>query len=317
MDFSSSAFSPDMQMDADMGERLLSLASQPSSALSYPGSSIFDLNKDNPMNSFDIADDFDYGIYPEPNELDLWMPTDTSIPQSPSQAGSSTPHQATPSPTTHSSSSFNCNPSHLSTTTKNILSSLQDSLSDTQPCSCSQSAVQMLEELERKEYNATTLSTDVVLNDQKLSLSRFYPWLTCESCPTPKATSILLALIIERLSVHLEKGVAHFIHKLRQQQDNSHKNSTTTTTTKKAEENNSMHSRGGAGLGNVGKFQIESRQEWCQVMRVLLVTKCQELVSAVEKLEKLEKRGMRDMMLSGTKRITRRILSELMSLDGA
>ena len=130
-------------------------------------------------------------------------------------------------------------------------------------------------------------------------LSQFNPWLTYESCPKPKATSMLLVLIIERWSVHLEKGFRHLIHELQQQQDNSHKTSITTTTTKKAEENNSIYSKGGAGLGNAGEFQVTLGQEWCQVMRAFLVTKCKELVSAEKKLEK---RGLRDKVLSSTRR---------------
>ena len=252
-----------------------------------------------------MGDDFSYGMYPESvhssqpgddtdldleqlrslvthpfGDLNLWTPTSTTS-MTPSQ-GSGTPQlrQTTP-------------PSSSTAAAKNILFDIQNSLGDTQPCSCSQSAVHMLEELELKDYNDVEVSTDVVLNNQKVSLKQFYSWLACERCPTPKATSMLLALIIERLSLYLEKGVAHYVREMQQGI---------------TEDKNAY-----AGPGVVGEYQIESRHEWGQVMRVLLLIRGRELVSAVARLKK---RAMLDSMLAGTEKRTGRIISKLTSWEG-
>lgn len=150
----------------------------------------------------------------------------------------------------------------------------------------------MLEELELKDYNDIELSTDVVLNKQKLSLAQFHSWLQCDRCPTPMATSMLLALIIERVSLYLEKGVAHYVRE--QQQGIKVENSAYT------------------GPAMVGEYTIESRHEWGQVMRVLLLVRGRELSNAVEKLKK---RAMVGSMLAGTERRITRIISELTSWE--
>jgi hypothetical protein len=58
----------------------------------------------------------------------------------------------------------------------------------------------MLEELELIEH-------DGVGNNYKSFLVQLRAWMDCDRCATPRATSMLLVLVLERLSIRLEKGV--------------------------------------------------------------------------------------------------------------
>ncbi|KAJ0417876.1 hypothetical protein BJY00DRAFT_196041 [Aspergillus carlsbadensis] len=217
------------------------------------------------------------------NELNL------SVPQN---RGSMTPSHAYPAPL----------PSTF-TNTKTILFDIQAELGDTQqPCSCSEAAVHMLEELELKDYNDAELAADVVLNNQEAALGKFHAWLACERCPTPRATSMLLALILERLSLYFEKGVGHYARVLQGSDgldSGSHRGD--------------LHQQLPAGTGVVGEYLIKSRLEWGQVVRVLLTIQARKLASAIATLKQ---RNMLDGMLADTERRTRRIIGELGSWEG-
>ncbi|ORY03470.1 hypothetical protein BCR34DRAFT_573487 [Clohesyomyces aquaticus] len=277
MDISNALFSPTLPMPSPGYDSLLPYS------LPY-----FDLNsKDLPLDLYDVGDDF--GIDLDQLRSPATQPfSDLNIATPPSTAsllstssGSVTPHIGQTSPLASSS------------VAQKILFDIQKTLGDDQPCSCSQSAIHTLEELELKDYNDADLSMDVVLNNQKMFLAQFGSWLDCERCPTPMATSMLLALIIERLSLHLEKGVAQYIREMQQGTSES------------------WTSYPGPGI--VGEYQIETRDEWAQVIRVLLLVRCKELSGAVTRLKK---RAMLDTMLSGTERRTRKIMSELSSWEG-
>jgi hypothetical protein len=226
--------------------------------------------------------------FPPLNELNL------SVPQS---RGSMTPSHPYPAPL----------PSTF-TNTKNILFDIQAELGDTQqPCSCSEAAVHMLEELELKDYNDAELAADVVLNNQEAALAKFHAWLACERCPTPRATSMLLALILERLSLYFEKGVGHYARVLQGA------GSPESSGSNNISHGGDLHQQLPAGTGAVGEYLIKSRLEYGQVVRVLLTIQARKLASAIATLKQ---RNMLDGMLADTERRTRRIISELGSWEG-
>ncbi|KAL3443690.1 hypothetical protein BJX65DRAFT_195825 [Aspergillus insuetus] len=256
----------------------------------------FHLGSDDPsLNMLSVDENFRYGLdqlctpsFPSLNELNL------SVPQSRGSMTPSHPYSA-PLPSTF-------------TNTKNILFDIQAELGDTQqPCSCSEAAVHMLEELELKDYNDAELAADVVLNNQEASLGKFHAWLACERCPTPRATSMLLALILERLSLYFEKGVGHYARVLQGggSPDISGSNS--------GSHRGDLHQQLPAGTGAVGEYLIKSRLEYGQVVRVLLTIQARKLASAIATLKQ---RNMLDGMLADTERRTRRIISELGSWEG-
>ncbi|KAF1993252.1 hypothetical protein P154DRAFT_590346 [Amniculicola lignicola CBS 123094] len=161
-------------------------------------------------------------------------------------------------------------------------------------CACPQMAMYMLDELESKHHSDDELSVSNVLTHQKEALAKVQKWLDCSNCSTPTAVRTLLALIIQRLTVYLEKGVARYFGEL---------------------------SQGDSGLddkykGNKvqGKFQVDSRYEWAQVMRVLLKIRAKDLEQVLSRLKEsalMDRRESQLPVLASTERRTRTIIAEL------
>jgi hypothetical protein len=165
-------------------------------------------------------------------------------------------------------------------------------------CTCPQMAMHMLDELESKNHTDEELLVSNVLTHQKEALANVQKWLDCNDCSTPTAVRTLLALIIQRLTVYLEKGVAHYFGEL---------------------------SQGDIGLDDkykgkkvLGMFQVDSRHEWAQVMRVLLKIRAKDLEVVLGRLKEsalMERRESQLLVLASTERRTRRIIAELTESD--
>jgi hypothetical protein len=159
-------------------------------------------------------------------------------------------------------------------------------------------AMHMLDELESKNHTDEELLVSNVLTHQKEALANVQKWLDCNDCSTPTAVRTLLALIIQRLTVYLEKGVAHYFGEL---------------------------SQGDIGLDDkykgkkvLGMFQVDSRHEWAQVMRVLLKIRAKDLELVLSRLKEsalMERRESQLLVLASTERRTRRIIAELTESD--
>ena len=146
--------------------------------------------------------------------------------------------------------------------------------------------------------------------------------------------AMLLALILERLSLCLEKGMGGHLHSLSSTPStpssaSSVSGGTSAGSRHKDERGKSRSSSiavaemdpyaygggpGGAtaGHGAVGGYQIDSRHERDQVMRVLLLTKGREIVAACARLKR---RYMVDSMLDATERRAGRIIHKLRSWE--
>ncbi|KAH6603856.1 hypothetical protein Trco_007302 [Trichoderma cornu-damae] len=140
------------------------------------------------------------------------------------------------------------------------------SINDGDLCACAQSALQMLEELELQDNNGVDVSSDCFLGYQKIALTRLNSWLSCEHSQTPRATNKLIVLVIEGLSLYLERGAAGCIRQIRQE----------------VEDENPY----AEGACNVGDYHVESRHEWAHILRVSLLVRCRELLAAVARLRK-------------------------------
>ncbi|EFX05256.1 hypothetical protein CMQ_3325 [Grosmannia clavigera kw1407] len=136
--------------------------------------------------------------------------------------------------------------------------------SHTRPCCCSVSAMGLLEDMALRELRDENLCTDIVLKNLKDSLILMRTWLACKLCPAPRAMLMLIALIIDRLSIYLEKGVAHYMCKLK----------------KFRQRDKGDSSRDGV----VGDYPIESNNEWIRIMGVLLQVKSEEMSNIVSYL---------------------------------
>ncbi|KAL6855666.1 hypothetical protein J3F83DRAFT_753875 [Trichoderma novae-zelandiae] len=159
---------------------------------------------------------------------------------------------------------------------------------DGELCACAQSALHMLEELELQYHNKIDVSSDGVLGYQKIALARLNSWLACDHSQTPRATTKLIVLVIEGLSLYLERGVAGCIRQIRQEVDDQ----------------GSLAAR----LCNVGDYHVESKHEWAHILRVSLLVRCRELLAAVTRLRK---HGVNDVLLPGVEQRLGGIIQEL------
>ncbi|KAK0758063.1 hypothetical protein N5P37_009361 [Trichoderma harzianum] len=162
------------------------------------------------------------------------------------------------------------------------------SINDGDLCACAQSALHMLEELELQYHNKMEVSSDGVLGYQKIALARLNSWLSCDHSQTPRATTKLIVLVIEGLSLYLERGVAGCIRQIRQE----------------VEDESSYAAR----LCNVGDYHVESKHEWAHILRVSLLVRCRELLAAVARLKKHD---INDVLLPAVEQRLSSIIQEL------
>ncbi|KAK1243326.1 hypothetical protein MKX07_003954 [Trichoderma sp. CBMAI-0711] len=166
---------------------------------------------------------------------------------------------------------------------------------DAELCTCAQSALHMLEELELQFNTRLDVSGDGVLGYQKIALARLNAWLSCDHGQTPRATTKLIVLVIEGLSVYLERGVAGCVRQMRQEvgQDDDDESGTCALA---------------ARLCSVGDYHVESKHEWAHILRVSLLVRCRELLGAVTRLRK---HGVNDVLLPGVEQRLGGIIQEL------
>ncbi|KAM0246501.1 hypothetical protein ACHAQJ_010183 [Trichoderma viride] len=175
-------------------------------------------------------------------------------------------------------------------TTEGLCLGDSPSINDGDLCACAQSALHMLEELELHYHNNVDVSSDGILGYQKIALARLNSWISCDHSQTPRATTKLIVLVIEGLSLYLERGVAGCIRQIRQE----------------VEDENPCG--GAARICNVGDYHVESKHEWAHILRVSLLVRCRELLAAVTRLKK---HGVNDALLPAVEQRLSGIIQEL------
>lgn len=150
----------------------------------------------------------------------------------------------------------------------------------------------MLEELEQ-QYHTTHdgVSSNGVLGYQRIALARLNAWLSCDHGQTPRATTKLIVLVIEGLSVSLERGVAGCVRQIRRE-------------VVEDDEEDALVER----ICSVGDYHVESKHEWAHILRVSLLVRCRELLGAVTRLRK---HGVNDVLLPGVEQRLGGIIQEL------
>ncbi|TFB01927.1 hypothetical protein CCMA1212_006429 [Trichoderma ghanense] len=169
------------------------------------------------------------------------------------------------------------------------------STNDGELCTCAQSALHMLEELELQYHTTLDVSSDGVLGYQKIALARLNAWLSCDHGQTPRATTKLIVLVVDGLSVYLQRGVAGCVRQIRQE----------------VEEDDDDNGEGpslAARLCSVGDYRVESKHEWAHILRVSLLVRCRELLAAVTRLRR---HGVNDVLLPGVEQRLGGIIQEL------
>ncbi|EHK18424.1 uncharacterized protein TRIVIDRAFT_68444 [Trichoderma virens Gv29-8] len=186
------------------------------------------------------------------------------------------------------SQSFCMAPQRVRRTTESLCLDDNSSINDGDLCSCAQSALHMLEELELQYHSKMDVASDGVLGYQKIALERLNSWLSCDHSQTPRATTKLIVLVIEGLSLYLERGVAGCVRQIRQEVTDEIPYT--------------------ARLCNVGDYHVESKHEWAHILRVALLVRCRELLAAVTRLRKLD---VSDVLLPAVEQRLSGIIQEL------
>ncbi|KAH0489960.1 hypothetical protein TgHK011_001448 [Trichoderma gracile] len=189
---------------------------------------------------------------------------------------------------------FCVTPWQTPTSTEGPCLSDSPSTNDGELCTCAQSALHMLEDLELQYHTKLDVSSDGVLGYQKVALARLNAWLSCDHGQTPRATTKLIVLVVEGLSVYLEKGVAGCIRQMRQEVEEEDDEGGTCSLA--------------ARLCSVGDYHVESKHEWAHILRVSLLVRCRELLGAVTRLRK---HGVNDVLLPGVEQRLGGIIQEL------
>jgi hypothetical protein len=147
----------------------------------------------------------------------------------------------------------------------------------------------MLEELELQYENGVDVSSDTILGYQKIALARLNSWISCDHSHTPRATTKLIVLVIEGLSLYLERGAANCIRQMRQEVEDEDPSAA-------------------AGMCSVGDYHVESKHEWAHILRVSLLVRCRELLAAVTRLKQVD---VNDVLLPAVETRLSRVIQEL------
>ncbi|KAM0481846.1 hypothetical protein ACHAPX_003175 [Trichoderma viride] len=193
-------------------------------------------------------------------------------------------------PTSEFSPSLDFSPSYFSLDlSDNFNIGDSPSIKDGNICACAQSALHMLEELELQYENGVDVSSDTILGYQKIALARLNSWISCDHSHTPRATTKLIVLVIEGLSLYLERGAANCIRQMRQEVEDEDPSAA-------------------AGMCSVGDYHVESKHEWAHILRVSLLVRCRELLAAVTRLKQVD---VNDVLLPAVETRLSRVIQEL------
>lgn len=187
------------------------------------------------------------------------------------------------------SQSFPTAPRRTVRTTEGLCLGDSPSIKDGNICACAQSALHMLEDLELQYENNIDVSSDTILGYQKIALARLNSWISCDHSHTPRATTKLIVLVIEGLSLYLERGAGNCIRQMRQEVE---------------DEDPSAAAR----VCSVGDYHVESKHEWAHILRVSLLVRCRELLAAVTRLNQHD---VNDVLLPAVETRLSSVIQEL------
>ncbi|EHK47052.1 uncharacterized protein TrAtP1_010312 [Trichoderma atroviride] len=222
--------------------------------------------------SLDLSDNFNIDL----DQLNSTLGDLSSL----ASSSSISPSQSQPFPTA---------PRRTVRTTEGLCLGDSPSIKDGNICACAQSALHMLEELELQYENNVDVSSDTILGYQKIALARLNSWISCDHSHTPRATTKLIVLVIEGLSLYLERGAANCIRQMQQQVE---------------DEDPSAAAR----MCSVGDYHVESKHEWAHILRVSLLVRCRELLAAVTRLKQVD---VNDVLLPAVETRLSNVIQEL------
>lgn len=170
---------------------------------------------------------------------------------------------------------------------ENTLSNVSKALSppDDSPtrCQCLWTIEVSLEELERKQHIVDPAALDSILALQKKALAGGYSVLDCSTCVSRSEYVLLLGLTTERLVTLCESAVSMYLEEVQR------RSSSRTSPDRKYQ---SRTSSGESIKTFLGRYEIESLEEWSSLMRVLIVIQLRNLLTLLA--------GIKKAALSGT-----------------
>lgn len=159
-------------------------------------------------------------------------------------------------------------PEGLESVLGNGSKSLRPSGNSPTRCECLRTIEVLFEELERKKHTIDPAALDSILASQKKALVRCNSVLSCSTCAARSEYILLLGLITERLATLCESTVSLYLKEV--QRRSSFRTSS----------NGKHHSRTSSEETNkvfLGRYEIESPEEWSSLIRVLIVIQIRNL----------------------------------------
>ncbi len=149
-------------------------------------------------------------------------------------------------------------------------------------CQCLRIIGVLLEDLERKDHLVDPTALDSILASQKKAFTRCNSVLSCSTCVARSEYILLLGLITERLATLLEVTVTLYLKEVQRRSDFG------------ASPHGKHFSRTSSDESNkvfLGRYEIESLEEWSSLIRVLVVLQLRSLWTLLGGMKKAAAAG--------------------------
>ena len=165
-------------------------------------------------------------------------------------------------------------------------------------CQCLWTIEVSLEELERKKRIADPAALDSILASQKKALAGGNAVLDCSTCVTRSEYVLLLGLTTEKLVTLCESTVFLYLKEV-QRRSGSRTSSDSTC--------RSRTSSGESTKLFLGRYEIESLEEWSSLTRVLIVLQLRNLLTLLVRIKEAAVSGTNVTQLPMVKAAERRV----------
>lgn len=144
-------------------------------------------------------------------------------------------------------------------------------------CQCLRLIEVLLEDLERKNFLDDPVALDSILAWQRKALAHCSTVLGCSACVARSEYILLLGLITDRLATLCESTVSLYLKEVQRR---------TTSQTSSDRRHHSRTSSEESSTVFLGCYEIESREEWSSLIRVLIVLQLRNLRSLLGDMNK-------------------------------
>ena len=172
-------------------------------------------------------------------------------------------------------------------------------------CQCLRVIGVLLEDLERKNCLDDPAAIDATLAGQKRAIAQCSTVLSCSTCVARSEYILLLGMITERLAIICESTVALYLKEL-QRRSNFRSSSNGNYSSRSSSQE--------ASTFFLGRYEIESPEEWSSLIRVLIVMQLRNLRSLLGGMKKAASAGTHTTQLPMVQATERRVASLIQKL---